>query len=78
MYTKTPIYLDLTVWLLPDDAPRQCKQLLPERCFTSSSLLVKALCGALEVSEEKLRLDVKHVLYEAYTDVAVVVDKWLL
>ncbi len=28
--------------------------------------------------EEKLRLDVKHVLHEAHTDIAVVVDEWLL
>ena len=36
------------------------------------------MCGALEVSEEKLRLDVKSVLHEAHMDIAVVVNEWLL
>ena len=78
MYTKTLIHLDLTARIMPDAAPALCHCLLPDRWFSSSSMLVEALCSALEIDEDKLRMDVKRVLYEAHMDVSKVMDSWLL
>ncbi len=36
------------------------------------------LCCTLEVDEDKLCLDVKNILQEVHTEVAAVVDQWLL
>ena len=41
-------------------------------------MMIEALCQALEVDKDQLHLDVKRVLYESHTEVATVVDQWLL
>ncbi len=73
-----PLHLDITQRILPKDGPATCKKLLPERCLYSSLLMIEALCHALEVDEDKLHLDVKRVLNESHTEIAAVVDQWLL
>ena len=40
--------------------------------------MIEVLCHAFEVDKDHLHLDVKKVLHESYTEVAVVVDEWLL
>ena len=78
MYTSVPLHLDITQQILLEDGPATCKKFLPERCLYSSSLMIEALCCALEVDKDKLHLDVKNILHESHTEVAAVVDQWLL
>ena len=75
MYTLTPLHLDVTQHILPEDGPAMCKKLLLERKIYSASLIVEALCHALEINEDKLQLDVKAILSIAHSNVAKVIDQ---
>ncbi len=55
-----------------------CKRFLPEQHLYTSSLIIEALCHAFEVEEDHLSLEVKCVLNESHTEVAMVVDEWLI
>ncbi len=74
MHTATPLHLDVTQRILPMDGPSVCKRFLPKCHLYTSSLMIKALCHAFEVEEDHLCLEVKRVLNELHTEVAVVVD----
>ena len=78
MYTSSPLHLDITQRILLAEGPDLCKRFLPEWKLYTSSLMIEALCHTFEVEEDHLCLDVKKVLHESHTEVAVVVDNWLL
>ncbi len=77
MYTQTPIHLGVMQCVMPDDATGICQWLLPECHLESSSLLIEALCSALQVSEDYLHLDIKALLHRANTEHTEVIDEWL-
>ena len=77
-YTQVPLRMDLTQCLSPEKGTAECKQLLPERAFHSSSMLIDALSNMLGIGEDDLCLGIRDLLNELYTPVAEVVDDWLL
>ncbi len=77
-FTKVPIHLDWTQRFILERGPQECCCLLPEHEFCSASLLVDALAQAFSMTEDDMCKGVHELLYELHTDVARVVDMWLL
>ena len=77
-YMQVLLRMDLTQHLSPEKGAAECKQLLPERAFHSSSMLIDALSNALGIGEDDLCLGIRDLLNELHTPVAEVVDDWLL
>ncbi len=75
-YTWVPLQMDLTQHLSLERGAAECKQLLPERAFHSSSMLIDALSSVLGIGED-LCLGIRDLLKESHTLVAEVVDDWL-
>ena len=77
-YTWVPLQMDLTQCLSLEKGTTECKWLLPERAFHSSSMLIDALSNALGIGEDDLCLGIRDLLNKLHTSTAEVVDDWLL
>ncbi len=70
--------MDLTQQLDVDKGAQECRRLLLEHEFHSTSNLVKALAYTLHTDEDDLWKGVRDLVFESHNEVAEVVDQWLL
>ncbi len=70
--------MDLTQQFDMDKGTQECRRLLPECEFHSTSSLVEALAYALHTEEVELWKGVRDLVFESHNEVAEVIDQWLL